>query len=44
MSAVDAYVMDKMPEPLPRSRPYITPVDLGETLVPQSLPLQEKVE
>ena len=44
VGAVDAYVTDKMLEPLPRSRSNRTPVNLDETLAPQSLRLQENVE
>ena len=43
LSIVDVYVTDNVLEPLPRSRPISTSVNLHETLVPESLPLQEDV-
>ena len=44
LGKVDAYVTDYVLEPLPRSRPNRTPVNLRETSVPESRPLQEDVE
>ena len=44
LSKVDACVTDNLLEPLQRSKPNRTSANLSETLVPESLPLQENVE